>query len=338
MPSQGYDACVALDSMTPTVSAYHPEDFPELYALIEAASGPRRRLTRAGLGELLDHPGYEPGRDLFVARDAAGPELVGVRDVRVTARGDEQVPILESWGLTHPTAGDGDVSGALLRTALARATAIVTERGHERGIFQTRCGVDDVASQGTFELHRLRQARVLLSIARPHLRDLTPPRARDGVVLRPYRVGLDDAAWVTAFNDAFADHWGGFMGMSLALWTRYVRRPAFKPEFSLVAWGGPEIAGFGHFRVDDELNAMAGRNEGVMRYIGVRPRWRGRGLGVALTRAGLVLLRDAGIEAVLSGVDSDNPTGARQIYEREGFVTTGQQHLYRVELASAAGR
>ena len=133
------------------------------------------------------------------------------------------------------------------------------EKGRARGIFQTRCAVDDLAAQRTLEAYGLYQARVLLSIARPHLQDLAPARVPDGIVLRPYRVGHDDVAWVDAFNDAFADHWGGFMGMAPALWTRYVRRRTFKPEMSLVAWDGPEIAGVGHFRVDDELNALTGR-------------------------------------------------------------------------------
>lgn len=334
MTSKDDDRCAPHHPVTATTSLYRTVDFPALYALV--AAGSRRRLTRAGLGELLDHPDYQPERDLFVAWEANGQELIGVRDVRVTARGDETVPILESWGVSHPTAVGDNVLGALLQAALTRAAAIVAERGCARGIFQARCNVDDLSAQRMFEAHGLHQARILLSIARPHLRDLALPRVPDGVALRPYEVGRDDAAWVAAFNDAFADHWGGFMGMSLDLWSRYVRRPTFKPAISLVAWDGSEIAGFGHFRIDDELNALTGRKEAMMRYIGVRPRWRGRGLGVALTRAGLVLLRDEGIDLVVSGVDADNPTGARQIYEREGFVTTGRHYLYRAEVAGVA--
>jgi len=103
-----------------------------------------------------------------------------------------------------------------------------------------------------------------------------------------------------------------------------------------VAWDGSEIAGFGHFVIHDERNALTGRKRSLMRYIGVRPQWRGLGLGVALTRAGLLASRDKGMEACVSGVDSENVTGAHRIYEREGFVTTGRHLMYRLEIVRAS--
>ncbi len=192
--------------------------------------------------------------------------------------------------------------------------------------------MDDAGSIRLFESFGLRQARVLLTILRPHLEHLAPAEFPARIAVRPYRVGQDEEAWVQAFNDAFADHWGGFMGMSLPLWTKYVHRPWFKPEISLVAWDGPEIAGFGHFIINDEQNALTGKKQSLMRYIAVRARWRRIGLGVALTRAGLILSREHGMEACLSGVDSENVTGAHHIYEREGFITIKRHFMYRADV------
>jgi mycothiol synthase len=314
------------------IRGYRPADFPALAALIDAAAAPERSMTATGLREFLDYPGFHPEDDLFVAPGEDGAGLMGARDVRVTARGDEIVPILESWGVLHPEVRPGGVGPALLLTAMRRAGQIVQERRRERGIFQARCATDDLASQRLFESGGLSQARVLLTILRPTLENLSPARFPAHIAVRPYQVGQNEEAWVRAFNEAFADHWGGFMGMSLPLWTTYVHRRWFKPEISLVAWDGPDIAGFGHFIINDEQNALTGKKRALMRYIGVRPRWRGIGLGVALTRAGLIASRDKGMEACLSGVDSENVTGAHHIYEREGFVTIQRQFMYRANV------
>ena len=170
---------------------------------------------------------------------------------------------------------------------------------------------------------------------RPSLADSEEPRFPPDVELRTYRVGADDDAWVHAFNEAFAGHWGGFMGMSPALWAHYLGDPTFNPEISLVAWNGTELAGFCHCRIDEELNTLTGRRVGMIRYVGVVPTWRRKGLGAALTLAGVRTLRDAGMETVALGVDAENVTGARRLYERYGFEVVGRQVMYRTEIIAA---
>lgn len=318
------------------IRSYRGDDFEALVTLINAATAPRRSMTENILREFLDYPWFRPEADLFVVPADGGAGLLGARDVRVWARGDETVPILESWGVLQPRARNDGAGRDLMQAALRRAEAIVGERGRPRGTFQARCDTDDTFSVRMFESCGLSQARVLLTIFRPTLDNLVPPRFPEGIKVRPYRVGREEEPWVAAFNDAFADHWGGFMGMSLALWTKIVRRPWFKPEISFVACDGDEIGGFGHFVINDEQNALSGKKQSLMRYIGVRPRWRGLGLGVALTRIGLVGSREAGMDSCLSGVDSENVTGAHHIYEREGFITTKRHFLYRTEVGSSS--
>jgi mycothiol synthase len=320
----------------PAVRMYREDDFEDLATLINAARSPRT-MTATGLREFLDYPWFTPEADLFVVPADEGRALLGARDVRVWARGDEAVPILESWGVLHPRARAGGAGRELLQAALRRAGQIAAERGAEHGIVQARCDVEDASSVGLFESCGLRQARILHTILRPTLENLAPARFPERIAVRQYRIGQDEDAWVRAFNEAFADHWGGFMGMSLPLWTKYVHRPWFKPKISLVAWDGSEIAGFGHFIIHDEQNALTRKKQSLMRYIGVRPPWRGIGLGVALTRAGLIASRDAGMEACLSGVDSENVTGAHHIYEREGFVTIKRQYMYRKDVQASPG-
>ena len=313
------------------VRAYRAADFDALYALIVGPDG--RLMTRRGLMEHLNSPTLNAATDVFVLGRSDGAGLAGVRDVRLTGRGDESEPIFESWGVLSDDAPPGAFD-ELLRAAVTRASAIIRQRGASRGMLQTRCDTRDTATRQALEANGLRSVRELWTIVRPTLDGVVEPRFPAEIQVRPYRFG-EESAWVAAFNDAFADHFGGWMGMSLAVWTRYIASPTFKTDISLVAWDGTieQIAGFGHFRIDDELNALRGRHQGMMRYIGVRPAWRRRGLARALTRAGLLALRDHGMESCVSGVDGTNATGAHTLYLEEGFEIYERELLYRISLA-----
>jgi mycothiol synthase len=320
-----------------SIRQYSDADFDSLLALLDAASAPDRAITRSGLAWFLAAPGYNAASDLFVVPAPNGEGLLGARDVRVTARGDEEELILESWGAIHPDARTSRVAGDLLRAVIARAQTLLAERGRARGILQARCGMDDTASRATFAAAGLAYARDLVTMLRPSLDEIETPDLPDGIALRGYHPGTDDAAWVDAFNAAFAGHWGGFMGMSAARWAHERAEAAFDPEISLVTCDGDQLAGFCHCRIDAEVNALRGRRVGMIRYVGVVPAWRRKGLGAALTLAGLRTLRDAGMESVVLGVDAENVTGARRLYERFGFEVVEEQAMYRVPVAATPG-
>ncbi|MBV9171170.1 MAG: GNAT family N-acetyltransferase, partial [Chloroflexi bacterium] len=308
------------------VRTYQPSDFSALYALLSRSG---RLMTQSGLREHLESPMLQA---VYVID---GEGLSGVRDVRVTGRGDEADPIFESSGALAESAPTAAFD-ALLEAALACAADVVRNRGASRGVLQTRCSVVDWKTQADLERNRLVRVRELWTIVRPTLEDIPEPRVASGIELRPYRMG-DEAAWVEAFNEAFADHFGGWMGMPLPVWHRYVASPVFKPDISLVAWDGERIAGFGHFRIDDELNQLRKQQVGTMRYIGVRPAWRRLGLARALTRAGLLGLRRHGMQACVSGVDGTNVTGAHLLYLQEGFEVSDREYLYRMTLTNPPG-
>jgi mycothiol synthase len=310
------------------VRSYRPADFDDLYALVRTLG---RYMTRTGLADHIGSPMLNAERDVFVAEQSGVLGLAGIRDVRITGRGDEASPILESWGTLR---ADTPTSAfdALLQSIIARAGEIVRERGAPTGTLQTRCAIEDNLSRAALEANGLRSVRELWTIVRPSLEGIQEPRFPSHIQVRHYRVGQDEQAWVEAFNDAFADHFGGWMGMPLVTWKRYVQSPTFKPQISFVAWEDERIAGFGHFRIDEELNALRQRQQGVMRYVGVRPAWRRQGLARALTRVGLLALREAGMDSVGSGVDGMNATGAQLLYLDEGFEVSGRELLYRLQV------
>jgi ribosomal protein S18 acetylase RimI-like enzyme len=59
---------------------------------------------------------------------------------------------------------------------------------------------------------------------------------------------------------------------------------------------------------------------GWVSLVGVRPRWRGRGLGHALLTRSLDSLRRRGLSRAGLSVDAANTTGALRLYEQAGMT------------------
>ncbi len=89
---------------------------------------------------------------------------------------------------------------------------------------------------------------------------------------------------------------------------------------------GDEVAG-----VLAQLPEAHGRL-GLDRLVGVRPAWRGRGLGLALLHESFRRFRRTGETTVALGVDAENPTGATRLYERAGMRVLWQADVWQKEL------
>jgi mycothiol synthase len=88
---------------------------------------------------------------------------------------------------------------------------------------------------------------------------------------------------------------------------------------------------------DGELIACAlhwkeGQGRGWVKDIVVRESERGRGLAKALLQHGFRAYAERGADRVGLKVDSTNPTGALQLYERLGFVTDQRLEIWQKEL------
>ncbi|HEX8627961.1 MAG TPA: mycothiol synthase [Catenuloplanes sp.] len=179
----------------------------------------------------------------------------------------------------------------------------------------------------TLGFHR---ARVLWQLRRPSAAALPEVPVPAGVTLRAFRPGVDDAAWVRLNSRAFATHpeQGRWTGADLRV---RMSEPWFDPAgFLLAVDGTGSLLGFHWTKVHAE-GAGGGRREpiGEVYVLGVDPAAHGRGLGAALTVAGLRHLRGRGLTEVLLYVDEANRT-AVALYERLGFTRfstdVGYQH------------
>ncbi len=189
------------------------------------------------------------------------------------------------------------------------------------------------ASQG------FNRTRVLFQLRRSLYAPLPDVRLPTGVVLRSFRPGADDEAWVDLNARAFADlpDQGSWTLVDLHL---RMREPWFDPDGFLVAdradAAGPRMVGFHWTKVhggtgpgelwhdhDDEgqhRHETHGHEPmGEVYVVGVDPGEQGHGLGRALTIAGLVHLRAAGLPDAMLYVDAGNAP-ALAVYESLGFA------------------
>ncbi|MFE9098830.1 mycothiol synthase [Streptomyces sp. NPDC007264] len=157
--------------------------------------------------------------------------------------------------------------------------------------------------------------------------DLPGPTLPEGVTVRTFEPGRDDAAWLAVNAEAFAHHpeQGSLTQRDL---DDRMAEPWFDPRGFFLAERrgehGPELIGFHWTKVHAEEGL------GEVYVLGVRPGAQGGGLGRALTAIGLRHLAAQGLATAMLYVDADNKA-ALSVYERLGFTTYETDLMYRTE-------
>ncbi|MCR0988436.1 mycothiol synthase [Streptomyces albidoflavus] len=164
----------------------------------------------------------------------------------------------------------------------------------------------------------LRQMRRPLSV--PPLHESAYP---EGVTVRTFVPGEDDAAWLAVNAAAFAHHpeQGSLTQRDL---DARMAEPWFDPKGFFLAERDGVLAGF-HWT---KIHADEGLGEVYV--VGVAPEAQGSGLGKALTTTGLAHLAAQGLPTAMLYVDADNEA-AVSVYERLGFTTYETDLMYRTE-------
>ena len=137
----------------------------------------------------------------------------------------------------------------------------------------------------------------------------------DGVRLRSFVAGEDDAAWLAVNAAAFADHPEQGQLTQQDLQAR-IDSDWFNPEGFLLAEEDGELLGFHWTKIAPN---QPGEVLGEVYVVGVAPQAQGRGLGASLTAAGINYLRGQNVDAIILYVDASN-TAAAQLYKKLGFT------------------
>lgn len=179
------------------------------------------------------------------------------------------------------------------------------------------------AARALARTYGMRRSRELWQLRRPLDETLPTATWPDGVTVRTYVPGADDATWLGLNAEAFAEHpeqgrmtQGDLDARLSSDW--------FDPAGFFVAERGGRAVGFHWTKVQEPGRV------GEVYVIGVAPGAQGGGLGRALTLHGLHHLRSTGLQEVLLYVEADNAP-AVAVYERLGFSRAAVDVAYTAD-------
>jgi len=161
------------------------------------------------------------------------------------------------------------------------------------------------------------------------------PEIDSKIPIRSFLSGIDNESWLKLNNKAFQGHpeQSNWSDRHLTIRTK---EDWFNAKGFLIAEIEGELAGFYWTKVhggpthkhsdgDSEHNHDS---TGEIYIAGVNPNFQGRGIGKAVTIAGLKHLRYTGIFSAMLYVDANN-TGAINLYASLGFKEWGRDVLYK---------
>jgi mycothiol synthase len=184
---------------------------------------------------------------------------------------------------------------------------------------------DEPGARAFAEKNGFQRSRVLWQMRRPLAAELPEAPLPAGVTLRHFRPGADDEAWLGVNARAFAHHpeQGRWTASDLRL---RIDEPWFDPEGFLLAVDIEDtVLGFHWTKVHPAEGAEPAIGE--IYVLGVDPGGHRRGLGTALSVAGLEYLKGLGLAEAMLYVDESNPA-AVALYRRLGFDIWSTDVMY----------
>jgi mycothiol synthase len=287
------------------------ETDPERVFLVETWTGPAMTL------EL----------DSMLVESAAG-EVVAYGDV--TAR--DVTAAIYAFSRLHPEPAEETVATLIAarmvawaeRRASERAVAGSTRLRHSTSAFDRR-------TVGALRANGYQHVRTFWHMQRSldGLGTSGPPP--DGIRIRPMVVGRDEHGMYEADIEAFRDHFGFEDLGEEAFWREWTDFGPHDPSLMFLA----EEASGGVVGV-----CMTFIDEGIgwVGEIGVRPAWRGRGIGTALLSRSFAEFASRGARVTQLNVDSKNESGATRLYERVGMSVRREFPVYEKQIEAASNR
>jgi mycothiol synthase len=252
------------------------------------------------------------GDDLAIvtARDSSG-RLLATSHAR---RGNE------TWSIEVEVEPGVEERREVLSPLIESTLRMIKERGGRTvHWWANRSGA---AERAVAAEHGLRQVRELMQMRRPLPLEPETDAAADGTVVRAFVVGHDEDAWLRVNNRAFAAHPEQGAWTDADVWERE-GQAWFDPEGFLLHEIDGRLAAFCWTKVHADHDPPLGE----IYVIAVDPAFHGRGLGRAMTVAGLRSLAARDITVGMLYVDAAN-VPAVSLYYDLGFTVHEVQRAF----------
>jgi mycothiol synthase len=260
----------------------------------------------------------DPARDAWlVERDGATAGYATLRD--------EGEGVFEADGYVHPKHTGHGVGARLVALTEARAAELAGASREAPAVVRNGVLHADAAARELLESRGYRAVRTFLRMRIELDGPSPPPRWPEGIVVGQFRPGVDDAQVHACLEETFAQEWT-HTSETLAEWReRKFTDPRFDPGLWLVAREAGEVCAIA-------LCTPGQFEMGFVNALGVRRPWRRRGLGLALLHAAFGRFWERGERRVGLGVDAENPTAAKRLYERAGMRAAWRADIYEKPL------
>jgi ribosomal protein S18 acetylase RimI-like enzyme len=196
--------------------------------------------------------------------------------------------------------------------------------------FDTFASDTEIGKEALLKKARYKPVRFSYSMVRPLSEPVDVTPMPEGLEIRTVQPGQFRQVW-EADQEAFRDHWGYVVGTEKN-YQRWLKDPLNDPDLWKVAWEGDQVAGmvlnFLNQKENEEYNRLRGWTENIS----VRKPWRRRGLASALLTHSLLMFKVMGMDHAALGVDTQNLTGALDLYKGVGFVVEKRHTTYRKKL------
>ena len=282
--------------------------------------------TKADLAEAFDDPANDPAECTALGLDTEGT----VRAVgRVYANAGS--PAAHTWGGVDPDWRRRGIGKALYAWQADRQRRRFQAAGITGGVLRSSTEEQDPAHNALMAAVGAKVVRYFTEMTRP-LEEIPDAPLPQGFVFVDLDPGDSDAVRL-AHNEAFADHWGS-EPRDERRWKTLVQHPETKPEWSMsvVEAASGETVAYQVASFDPEYKVQSGYDEGFTNLLGVRRRWRGRGLAQSLLAEAMRRFRAGGMAHAGLGVDTENPSGALALYTRMGYAPTKRYLDYELPL------
>jgi mycothiol synthase len=291
-----------------------PNDLDEVAALLEAWELAHFGETDAARSEVQFEWGatwVDLERDTRLIRNADG-ELAAYAEHATP----DPAHRFEVFGPVHPRFEGRGLGSAILDWAEAQTRSRL-ESGSVTRLWNS-APAGDAGAVRLLEAYGYEPIRTFRQLAIDLDASFDAGPVPDGVTVRPFVAAEDGPAAFAAMNAAFATHFGHWEESFEDWRAQQQAEETWDPTLGFVAELGGEIVGFSNNGVIE--------GTGHVHELGVVPKKQGRGIGRALLRHSFAMFAARGIHKGRLGVDTENVTGAFELYRSVGMVPV-REHL-----------
>jgi mycothiol synthase len=279
-------------------------------------------------------PRLKLDRDTFVAINDDG-DYIAVAEVWFNDPDNNEAVITRHLGFAMDPAyreSHPDVIDRLLQQALQHAQTHPFRHPEQKYVLRAWASANDTWKQNKilgldFYLHHIGYTMV-----REGLESLPPLPDVPNVRFEPWSEERDPDV-MDALNESFSAD-PSFVKLKWDEWQDLYHGARSNTSLWRLAIdeSNDRIVGLALTEIDTETNADTGRKDGWIVDLAVRDEWRNVGIGRAVLLAAMHGLKEAGMSAVLMGVDSYDPEKATQLYEALGFRVMKGSRTYLKQL------